>query len=42
MLLLLHRPHLQASIPIKKALSRDGDVLIAYEMNDSPIPSQHG
>jgi len=33
---------MQASIPIKKALSRDGDVLLAYEMNDLPIPSQHG
>jgi sulfite oxidase len=33
---------LEASIPIKKALSRFGDVLLAYEMNDEPLPTKHG
>jgi sulfite oxidase len=33
---------LEASIPIRKALSRFGDVLLAFEMNDSPLPPQHG
>jgi hypothetical protein len=33
---------MQASIPVRKALSRDGDVLLAYEMNGADIPSQHG
>ena len=33
---------MQASIPMRKAFSREGDVLIAYEMNDRPIPPQHG
>ena len=34
--------NMQASIPIRKALSKEGDVLIAYEMNDAPIPAQFG
>lgn len=33
---------MEASIPIKKALSRFGDVLLAYEMNDEPLPPKHG
>lgn len=33
---------LRASIPIKKALDPDGDVLLAYEMNGEPIPPDHG
>jgi len=33
---------LQASIPIEKALSPYGDVLVAYEMNDEPLPAEHG
>lgn len=32
----------QASIPIEKALSPFGDVLIAYEMNGKPLPPEHG
>mmetsp|Transcript_12330 Transcript_12330/g.11163 ORF Transcript_12330/g.11163 Transcript_12330/m.11163 type:complete len:516 (+) Transcript_12330:66-1613(+) len=32
----------EISIPIKKALDPDGDVLLAYEMNDSDIPVVHG
>lgn len=31
-----------ASIPIDKAISRGGDVLMAFEMNDEPLPPQHG
>ena len=31
-----------ASIPAHKAFSPTGDVLIAYEMNDMPIPREHG
>ena len=31
-----------ASIPIEKALSKFGDVLVAYEMNGKPIPREHG
>ncbi|CAK9051833.1 Sulfite oxidase, partial [Durusdinium trenchii] len=31
-----------ASIPIDKALSKFGDVLVAYEMNGKPIPREHG
>lgn len=33
---------LEASIPIKKALSRYGDVLLAFEMNDEPLSVAHG
>ena len=33
---------LQASIPVEKALSTYGDVLLAYEMNDEPLPAEHG
>jgi sulfite oxidase len=33
---------MQASIPIEKALSPFGDVLIAYEMNGEPLPAEHG
>jgi len=32
----------EVSIPIDKVLSRDGDVLIAYLMNDELIPPDHG
>ena len=32
----------QASIPIQKALDECGDVLLAYEMNDAPLPADHG
>lgn len=31
-----------ASIPIHKAMSDYGDVLIAFEMNGEPIPREHG
>lgn len=31
-----------ASIPIKKAVDMHGDVLLAYEMNDEPLPRYHG
>lgn len=33
---------MQASIPIEKALSPFGDVLLAYEMNGEPLPAEHG
>lgn len=33
---------LQASIPIRKALDKYGDVLLAYEMNGVDIPKVHG
>lgn len=33
---------LEASIPIRKALDKYGDVLLAYEMNDGEIPAVHG
>lgn len=33
---------LEASIPLEKAMSRGGDVLLAYQMNDQPLPPQHG
>jgi len=33
---------MQASIPIEKALSPYGDVLIAYEMNGKALPPEHG
>ncbi|XP_044305418.1 sulfite oxidase, mitochondrial isoform X1 [Varanus komodoensis] len=31
-----------ASIPFKKAMSPDGDVLLAYEMNGEELPRDHG
>ncbi|KAH8170422.1 oxidoreductase molybdopterin binding domain-containing protein [Sarocladium implicatum] len=31
-----------ASIPIKKAIDPQGDVLLAYSMNDQPLPRDHG
>ena len=31
-----------ASIPVQKALSESGDVLLAYKMNDQPLPVDHG
>ncbi|KND93600.1 Sulfite oxidase [Tolypocladium ophioglossoides CBS 100239] len=31
-----------ASIPIKKAVDPQGDVLLAYSMNDKPLPRDHG
>jgi len=31
-----------ASIPVGKATSRSGDVLLAYEMNGEPLPPDHG
>merc|ERR1712003_305258 len=31
-----------ASIPIDKALSKFGDVIVAYKMNGKPIPREHG
>lgn len=34
--------HYGASIPIDKALSPDGDVLLAFEMNGEPLPLDHG
>mmetsp|Transcript_28948 Transcript_28948/g.84853 ORF Transcript_28948/g.84853 Transcript_28948/m.84853 type:complete len:537 (-) Transcript_28948:164-1774(-) len=34
--------NLTASIPADKALSRRGDVLLAYEMNGEPVPAAHG
>eukprot|EP00602_Paraphysomonas_sp_CaronLab_P006325 CAMPEP_0185026066 /NCGR_PEP_ID=MMETSP1103-20130426/9776_1 /TAXON_ID=36769 /ORGANISM="Paraphysomonas bandaiensis, Strain Caron Lab Isolate" /LENGTH=516 /DNA_ID=CAMNT_0027559511 /DNA_START=230 /DNA_END=1780 /DNA_ORIENTATION=- len=33
---------MNASIPTSKALSRAGDVLLAYRMNGDPIPPEHG
>ena len=30
------------SIPVEKAISEDGDVLLAYEMNGEPLPRDHG
>jgi len=33
---------MQASIPIEKALSVYGEVLLAYEMNGETLPSEHG
>jgi sulfite oxidase len=33
---------LQASVPLKKAVDKCGDVVLAYEMNGSPLPSEHG
>jgi sulfite oxidase len=33
---------LQASVPLHKAISRRGDVLLAYEMNGKPLEPQHG
>ncbi|XP_041672407.1 sulfite oxidase, mitochondrial [Cheilinus undulatus] len=31
-----------ASIPLNKALSEEGDVLLAYEMNGEDLPADHG
>ncbi|GJE99903.1 molybdopterin binding oxidoreductase-like protein [Phanerochaete sordida] len=31
-----------ASIPLEKALSEDGDALLAYEMNGKPLKPEHG
>ncbi|PFH62659.1 hypothetical protein XA68_12530 [Ophiocordyceps unilateralis] len=31
-----------ASIPLKKAIDPQGDVLLAYSMNDVPLPPDHG
>lgn len=31
-----------ASIPLSKAVSEEGDVLLAYEMNGEPLPADHG
>ncbi|XP_018580721.2 sulfite oxidase, mitochondrial isoform X2 [Scleropages formosus] len=31
-----------ASIPIRKAMSEEGDVLLAYEMNGEELPRDHG
>eukprot|EP01039_Chlorochromonas_danica_P000025 gene25-28_t len=33
---------MEISIPVKKALGRFGDVVIAYEMNDEPLNAAHG
>jgi len=33
---------MQASIPVEKALSPYGDVLLAYEMNGEALPAEHG
>eukprot|EP00922_Rhytidocystis_sp_ex-Travisia-forbesii_P054159 GHVS01080342.1.p1 GENE.GHVS01080342.1~~GHVS01080342.1.p1 ORF type:complete len:634 (-),score=108.57 GHVS01080342.1:313-2214(-) len=38
----LGKQHYGASIPINKALQLDGDVILAYEMNGSPLPLDHG
>jgi len=32
----------EASIPIQKAISAYGDVILAYEMNGEPLPRDHG
>ena len=32
----------EASIPVEKALSPYGDVLLAYEMNGEPLNMEHG
>lgn len=33
---------MEASVPVRTAMDRYGDVLLAYEMNDKPLTSQHG
>ena len=33
---------MEASIPIKKAVSRSGDVILAFEMNGQSVPASHG
>ena len=33
---------MEASIPIRKAISPYGDVILAYEMNGAPLPAKHG
>ncbi|OAX36937.1 hypothetical protein K503DRAFT_771984 [Rhizopogon vinicolor AM-OR11-026] len=30
------------SIPLEKAMAKDGDVMLAYEMNDEPLTPDHG
>eukprot|EP00049_Salpingoeca_infusionum_P013216 m.246811 g.246811 ORF g.246811 m.246811 type:complete len:623 (+) comp15387_c0_seq1:179-2047(+) len=35
-------PPYDASVPVKKALDHDGDVILAYEMNGEPVPRDHG
>ena len=37
----LDKPY-DASIPVEKAVSRRGDVLLAFEMNGEPLPREHG
>ena len=34
--------HFLVSIPLLKALSEDGDVMLAIQMNGVPLPGQHG
>lgn len=34
--------HYGASIPVSKAMSTNGDCLLAYEMNDETLPRDHG
>lgn len=31
-----------SSIPLEKAIYPEGDVLVAYEMNNNPLPADHG
>lgn len=31
-----------ASIPVDKAVDKRGDVILAYAMNDRPLPANHG
>jgi sulfite oxidase len=33
---------MQASVPASRALCRSSDVLLAYDMNGSPLPAHHG
>lgn len=33
---------MEASVPLRKALQRDGDCVLAYQMNDAPLPAKHG
>lgn len=33
---------MEASIPLKKAIRPDGDVILAYTMNDADVPPEHG
>uniref|UniRef100_A0A5S6R0Q7 sulfite oxidase n=1 Tax=Trichuris muris TaxID=70415 RepID=A0A5S6R0Q7_TRIMR len=32
----------QASIPLEKAMDRNAEVLLAYDMNGQPLPKEHG